>query len=103
MVYVDTLFQTAPSLLWPYRQACHLMADSEQELHTFAQRLGLRRAWFQPRSHPHYDLTPSKRRRATVLGAKETTPATLLALTQAAKDSAHALNLWQAYIYEVPT
>lgn len=47
------------------------MADTDDELHTFATRLGLRRAWAQ---YPgtwksHYDLTDSKRQRALQLGA----------------------------------
>lgn len=52
---------------------CHLMADSEEELHTFAATLGLKRDWFQPKSMPHYDLTPKMRLLAIQLGAVETT------------------------------
>ncbi|MHB1583790.1 MAG: DUF4031 domain-containing protein [Acidimicrobiales bacterium] len=51
----------------------HLLADSEEELHAFAERLGLRRAWFQrSRRHPafdHYDVTDDLRREAIRLGA----------------------------------
>ncbi|WP_050514213.1 MULTISPECIES: DUF4031 domain-containing protein [Streptomyces] len=54
---------------------CHLTADSEEELHAFAVRLGLRRAWFQkkgPRDYRwHYDIVPSKRDQAVRLGAQE--------------------------------
>jgi hypothetical protein len=50
----------------------HLVStDSEQELHSFAHRMGLRRQWYQnhPR-HPHYDLTtPGALRRAREKGA----------------------------------
>lgn len=49
-------------------------ADDLAELHAFARRIGLRRAWFQgepghrwPRQH--YDLTESKRARAIAAGA----------------------------------
>lgn len=57
---------------WPWSSACHLFADTVQELHTFAFRLGLRRAWFQDhRRLPHYDLTESKRVQAIALGARE--------------------------------
>ena len=49
--------------------SAHLTADTVEELHAFAERLGLRRAWFQPRSSPHYDLSPAKRAKALVLGA----------------------------------
>ena len=39
------------------------------DLHAFAAKLGLRRAWFQPRSTPHYDLSPAKHGLALRLGA----------------------------------
>lgn len=51
---------------------CHLLADTREELHAFADRLGLRRAWFQ--DDPvrwHYDITPGMRRRAVALGAEQ--------------------------------
>ncbi len=49
----------------------HLMADSSSELHTFAARLGLRRAWVQKPGTPmeHYDVTAAKRAAALRLGA----------------------------------
>ena len=48
---------------------CHMLADSVEELHAFAERLGLERSWFQPGSTPHYDLSTRKRRIAIQLGA----------------------------------
>ncbi len=62
------------------RQWCHLTADSEEELHAFAERLGLRREWYQRGMHnrgpwhwylSHYDLTPNKRALAVRLSAVE--------------------------------
>ena len=52
---------------------CHMACDGDiSELHRFAERLGLRRGWFQDhRLVPHYDLTPEKRVLAVQLGAKE--------------------------------
>jgi hypothetical protein len=51
----------------------HMRADSAEELHDFAQRLGLKREWFQghnPR-FPHYDVTTARlRSRAWQMGAK---------------------------------
>jgi hypothetical protein len=49
----------------------HLMADTDDELHAFAARLGLRRSWAQYPGTPksHYDLTDSVRRRALSLDA----------------------------------
>jgi hypothetical protein len=50
---------------------CHLWADSEAELHAFAAKLGLRRAWAHRRRNGdvHYDLVPTKRVKAVQLGA----------------------------------
>jgi len=50
----------------------HLTADTKDELHTFAARLGLQRRWFQdkPRGLWHYDVTAPKRALAVRLGAQ---------------------------------
>lgn len=68
-VYVDELrrYPWGPACL--RAGACHLAADTEEELHAFAARIGMRRAWFQPRSSPHYDLTGSRRAAALEAGA----------------------------------
>ncbi len=71
-VYVDPLFDARPYALkaWPFDKAYHMTADSVKELHEFAIKLGLRRAWFQHyRLVPHDDLTPNKRRQAIGLEA----------------------------------
>ncbi len=56
---------------------CHLTADSEEELHRFAARLGLPRHKFQARpGRPwvdHYDIPESMRAAAVGLGATEVT------------------------------
>jgi hypothetical protein len=72
-VYVDQLMPTIPNANWRYRLGCHLIADSLDELHETADRLGLRRSWFQPTNGnlPHYDLTINKRKQAVRLGAVE--------------------------------
>lgn len=47
--------------------AGNLIADTSDELHTFAARLGLRRSWFQNHpKHPHYDLTTERMRKKAV-------------------------------------
>jgi hypothetical protein len=53
----------------------HLLADTPQELHAFAARLGLRREWFQdkPNGLWHYDVTESKRLQVIRLGATSVT------------------------------
>ena len=48
---------------------CHMIADTADELHAMADRLGLRREWFQG---DHYDIVPAKRTQAIKLGALPT-------------------------------
>ena len=49
---------------------CHMIADSLDELHEMATKLGLKRDWFQDRaSTPHYDVCKRKRVQAVRLGA----------------------------------
>ncbi len=41
---------------------CHLIADTDEELHAMAARVGVARRWFQDRSrYHHYDLSLGKR------------------------------------------
>jgi len=50
-----------------------MIADTEDELHAMAARIGMKRAWFQgpPKHDPHYDLVPSRRKLAVIAGALE--------------------------------
>ena len=65
MVYVDDA-----RISWRGRLWCHMVADSLDELHEFALRLGLKRSWFQgTASYPHYDVTLEMRSKAIALGA----------------------------------
>lgn len=48
----------------------HLVADSLEELHAMADRIGVARRWFQrDASTPHYDVCRSKRALALRYGA----------------------------------
>lgn len=68
-VYVDPIINYPGQGDW-----CHMMADTLDELHTMATRIGLRRAWFQNHpDHPHYDLRTSKREKAIAAGASQIT------------------------------
>ncbi len=69
-VYVDE------ERMWPHAKhpfkngSCHLTADTLEELHAFADEIGMKRQWFQ--DHPiaaHYDLTPTRRFVALSKGA----------------------------------
>jgi hypothetical protein len=70
-VYVDHAFAYGEWGRWS--GGGHLQADTVDELHAFAARLGMRRLWFQSRptrpENDHYDLTAAGRVRALELGA----------------------------------
>ena len=68
-VYVDALQPRPSSPRWKHGDSCHLTADTLDELHTFARRIGLRRGWFQNAMLPHYDLTARRRLAALAAGA----------------------------------
>lgn len=59
---------------------CHMLADSLDELHAMADRIGLKRAWFQPNSSPHYDVSKERRKLAIQYGAVEVTNKELVAV-----------------------
>lgn len=52
-----------------YTDGIHLVADTEDELHRFARRIGLRHEWFQAHRHAHYDLLGQMVSRAVRHGA----------------------------------
>jgi hypothetical protein len=47
---------------------CHMLADSDDELHAMADRLGLKREWYQG---DHYDISQVRKARAIRFGAIE--------------------------------
>lgn len=77
-VYVDDWRQKATVGRHTSRWS-HLFSDaSDEELHAFAERIGLKRSYFQKAGDPiqlrrHYDVTESKRRAAVAAGATEIT------------------------------
>jgi len=53
---------------------CHMIADTADELHAMADRIGVARRWFQDAtkaSSPHYDIAQSKKALAIKAGAIE--------------------------------
>ena len=59
---------------------CHMMADTLEELHAMADRIGVARRHFQPLSSPHYDICLTKRALAIRAGAVETSRQQMVAL-----------------------
>jgi hypothetical protein len=65
LIYLDYLFE-ALKRNKEGNQWCHMIADTEQELHEFAEKIGRNKCWFHK---DHYDLTPSFRQKAIDNGA----------------------------------
>lgn len=68
-VYVDDM-HTSPLGKFGRMKMSHMMADSLDELHAFAAKIGIKRRWFQG---DHYDISKTRRALAVHLGAKEIT------------------------------
>lgn len=70
-VYVDDGFAEGDWGFWT--GGGHMQADTLDELHAMAERIGMRREWFQSKPgrpwHDHYDLTRERRERAIEAGA----------------------------------
>lgn len=70
MVYVDDADVPKYGRGW-----CHLTADSLDELHAFATRIGLpARAFHRGARHPHYDITTDQRLNAIRSDARPISP-----------------------------
>lgn len=65
-VYVDKL-----AISYGRMKMCHMLADTEEELHEMADKIGIRRDWFQNERTPHYDICQSKKALAILNGAIE--------------------------------
>ncbi len=78
MVYVDDMNASYGRMVM-----CHMMADTIEELHEMAAALGLERAWFQPLSRPHYDVSKTRKAEAVRLGAVEVTQKELVRINRA--------------------
>lgn len=69
---------------------CHMIADTEAELHAMADRIGVARRWYQG---DHYDICLAKRALAVAAGALEVTRMQLgrmaIAKRRASRDGDH--------------
>lgn len=71
-VYVDTMQADFGRMVM-----CHMIADTEDELHEMAAAIGVARKWYQG---DHYDICKSKKAKALKLGAVEITQMQLSAM-----------------------
>ena len=94
MIYVDPLVNWGWKLRGRVVPSCHMFADTVEldELHVFAERIGLRFEWFQRhRLAPHYDLTAARRVAAVRAGAVEVERAEAVAIWRARRAKVAAL------------
>lgn len=69
---------------------CHMIADTPDELHAMATRIGLQRRWFQapPKaSFWHYDIAKGKRELAIAAGALDCDRSTFVAHLRRIRES----------------
>lgn len=70
-VYVDDMRANYGRLI-----LCHMLADSDKELHEMADKIGVARKWWQSpekTAGSHYDICLSKKAKAIEFGAIEIT------------------------------
>lgn len=68
--YSPPHIRVPPGAKRPVWTMFHMIADTDDELHAMARRIGVLRRWFQG---DHYDITKAKRILAVKLGAVEIT------------------------------
>lgn len=63
---------------------CHMLADTDDELHAMADRIGVARRWHQKPGthHSHYDVCLAKRALAVQAGAIEITQREVATITK---------------------
>lgn len=83
-VYVDHMREPFGRMIM-----CHMLADTDEELHLMAGRIGVARRWHQKPGTPtsHYDICLAKRAQAVKLGAVEITRSQLADLIRAKRSN----------------
>jgi hypothetical protein len=71
---------------------CHMVADTDDELHAMADRIGVARRWHQKAGtyQSHYDIALSKRALAVKAGAVEIDRAQLAAILRRKRESSES-------------
>lgn len=81
-VYVDDA-----AILYRSKLRYHMTASSLEELHAFAQSVGIKRCWFHRGSrYPHYDVTGEQRAAAILAGALAISSKELVVHAKALRD-----------------
>lgn len=86
-VYVDNMQASYGRM-----KMCHMVADTIAELLAMADKIGVDRKWFQPTSHPHFDICLAKRSAAIRNGAVEVDRHGLVAAMKRRKMSRYFLD-----------
>jgi hypothetical protein len=87
VVYVDGMRASYGRMVM-----CHMLSDTEQELHEMAARIGVQRKWQQKAGtpHSHYDIALSKRALAVKFGAVQIDRYKLSELIKAKREATRA-------------
>jgi hypothetical protein len=86
MVYVDDMEVGFGRMVM-----CHMIADTTEELHAMADRIGVQRKWIQHAGSykEHYDICLSKRKAAIAAGALPITLSELGRIIAGRRRAAH--------------
>lgn len=84
-VYVDDMHES-PMGRYGRMKMSHMSADTEEELHVMAGKIGVQRKWYQG---DHYDVCVSKRNKAVELGAIEITMREMVGKVRGMKKVSH--------------
>lgn len=102
MIYVDDMRAPFGRMIM-----CHMIGDSDDELHAMAQSIGVAKRWWQSpqkTSGSHYDIALSKRKLAIAQGAIEIDVRQLAAMNRRRRitgelgNPADAIVWWDQYI-----
>lgn len=87
-VYVDSMRAPFGRMVM-----CHMLADTSEELHAMARRIGVARRWCQYEGtyREHYDICLSKRKAAVAAGAVEITWRQTGVIVRNRKEQKHGL------------
>ena len=86
-VYVDDMYKS-PMGQFGRMKMSHMIADTEEELHEMAGKIGVARKWYQG---DHYDICMSMRKTAVTCGAKEVTMRELVRIRRGKKTLTESL------------